>query len=382
MPEFLLVGNAGEKNFCQRHTCLVVSKGMQPTIGFLSCSDRLSKIMAQCRKHQPKRIRSLISKRSSPIQYQQGVSPDIAFRMVLRRLRDIDESFQLRKPEIQMIHSVKLCEEDRGQIGFQKCLFQLPEDTLRCKSGKIHGTAHLCCFGSNPETEARGKLCTPQDTERIFSKSGRIHVTQNTIPDILNAAKMINNFASENILHHGIDGKIPAQRRLISPNKRIQRTQKILVSRPGGMFRPRHGNIQLVMPKPENSETLSESSGLSERRKNLCQCVRCNAVDFNIDVFVFTTEKPVADVSADKIGGTARIANTTGQCPGHFQIRHKSNPFLMSPTVPLYHGWRRISITRHVSGQMITARSVPNWNGITGLLCEYDNGAFEAVCHR
>ena len=88
--------------------------GVETAVRSLPGGIGFPKIMAEGCQHQAEGVRCLIPQCGCLVQNKQGMRPDITFRMVLRRLRDADQFFQLGKPEVQLTHLPKLPEKNRG----------------------------------------------------------------------------------------------------------------------------------------------------------------------------------------------------------------------------------------------------------------------------
>ena len=123
-------------------------------------------------------------------------------------------------------------------------------------------------------------------------------MAQNPPPQILPSPKGVQDFPGEHVLHHGIDGEIPAHCRLFDPQMGVGEHLKIPVSPPGGLLPAGHGNVQIIVLQTINAEAGPHFQPGAQAVQNGFQ-LRCgNAMHLNVHVLAFHAPQPVPDIAA------------------------------------------------------------------------------------
>ena len=135
------------------------------------------------------------------------------------------------------------------------------------------------------------------------------------------SSEEVQDLSAQDVLHHGIDGKITPPGCLFLPQKRIDKHRKILVPAAGCLFRPRHRDIQSVMPQPHHAEACSHGQALAETVQDAFQNRYRNAVNLQIDVLAFPAEQLIPDTTSYEVGPAAGTVHFCRDPPRHTLIR-------------------------------------------------------------
>ena len=140
--------------------------------------------------------------------------------------------------------------------------------------------------------------------------------------EVCETAEVIHNLTGQNVLHQGIDREITTDRCLTGSDERVQCTEEIPVTGADGPLGAWHGDVQVTVAKSEDAEALSERCHLPEGGENTGKHFGGDAVDFDVDVFVFAAEQQITYISAYVIGSSTLCSDPQGDLPGHLVVRH------------------------------------------------------------
>ena len=92
------------------------------------------------------------------------------------------------------------------------------------------------------------------------------------------------------------------------------------MSATGRDLRPRHCYIQLIVPQAHDAKTNAHRKPFAKAVQNKLQCRDRNAMDFNIDIFILSSQDLVPDISAHIIRSASDLTHGGSDLAGHFYI--------------------------------------------------------------
>ena len=135
--QLYLCGQPAYKTFCQGYPlCLMIDGPKTLFCHFCSCT--LAHIVTQCRHQKIYGRRCPIFSKCSLIQHHHRMDPYIPFRMCCRILFHADQTFKLRKPDIQLLHFTHFGKEHGRLWCLNQCLLQFTHNTFAGQSRQIH----------------------------------------------------------------------------------------------------------------------------------------------------------------------------------------------------------------------------------------------------
>ena len=162
-----------------------------------------------------------------------------------------------------------------------------------------YGFYQISCFRSKTEIKSCRKLCSSEDTERIFCESSVVNMTYHTCGNVFLSAERIDYFACEYVLHHCIHREIAASCSIFFTDERIDKDFKVFMTSACCSLFSWLGDVYIVTFQIVYTEGSTLSLERTERRQNVFQFIGCYAVDFNVDIFIGSFEYLIADISAD-----------------------------------------------------------------------------------
>ena len=237
---------------------------------------------------------------------------------------------------MQLIHLPKRLKEHRRLWRLEQRLSQLAEDALPGKRRQIHRPAEGDGLAGHSEAEASRELRRAQHPERILREALRADVAQNARLQIRQTAKGIDDLPGQHVLHHCVDGEVPALRGLEDAQKGIGVNFKILVAPAGRRLQTRHGDVQLVVPQAVDAEARAHLRALPEAVQNGAKRLRRHAVNLDVDVLAFPAQQPVAHQTAHIVDAAPLPGDLCGNPSGHVPVfvLHDAASFPASQHVP------------------------------------------------
>ena len=145
-------------------------------------------------------------------------------------------------------------------------------------------------------------------------------MSKDTVFKIPLAAKVVDDLAGQDILHHSVDGEIPPPGSSFCPDKGVDADVEILMSETPGGFFAGHGDIQIPAFQTENTEAFADGDPLSQTVQNPGQFSGGDAMDLHIDVLVLDVEQSIPDITAHVVGPSALFGNSLCNSVRHMGI--------------------------------------------------------------
>jgi hypothetical protein len=118
--------------------------------------------------------------------------------------------------------------------------------------------------------------------------------------DISCAAMRIKQFATQGVVHDGVDGKIPSGGCFREAQPGIDLNEKSPVSGPGLVFPPGQRNIKIKMLDFDNAETHSDSIDLAALPEQFQHPFGGKVMDLKIKIFDLPSHESISDCAADE----------------------------------------------------------------------------------
>ena len=162
-----------------RHALLLVVQGPDPAID-VRRGRRLPEVVADGAEHYGEllRARQVVDEPAGFVDHEQGMGPDVAFRVPLRLLRAVDERRQLREQAVDDTDLPCEGEADGRPRGAQEQLLHLAPDPLGRQVVEGNRAAERPRRLVDLELEARRKLDRPQHPQAVVAEGRRVDHAQ------------------------------------------------------------------------------------------------------------------------------------------------------------------------------------------------------------
>ena len=299
--------------------CTLMSVGVDHPVNDLRAY-RLAQIVGQRGQHQRQRIVHPIAVVRRRVQHHHGMLPHIALSVVFGILLHANEGGKLAKPHIQLLHLAQHTEENAGLGRFEQRLFQFPLHPFPGQSGQLHAPTQRHCLRCHGKSEPGGKLRPTQYAQGVFSKACIVHMTQHAPFQIRLSAEGVEDLPGEHILHHGVNGEVPASGRPLHADKGVYIHGKIPVSPSQRPLPTGHGDVQRVPVQHIDAKAFSHAAAHAQSVQQPFQLPGGQSVDLHINILDLPTQQAIPDAAAHKVGPAALLLHQPRDAPGQLHI--------------------------------------------------------------
>ena len=284
---------------------------------------RLAEVVADGAEHHRElpRARQIADPPPRLIDHEQGMDPDVAFRMPLRLLRAVDQRRQFREQPVDHPQIPREGEAERRPVGEQEQFFQLAPDPFGRQIVERDRAADGARRLVDLEFEARRELDGPQDAQAVVAEGRRIDHAQAPGAQIAAPPVGIEVLPPQRVPGDGVDGEVAAARGLRQRQRGVAGYREAAVAAARLRFGAGEGDVERT--ELEDREAGADAVDRTESRQHRLQLVRGQAVDFDVDVLRRDAQQLVADPAADQQRPPAGDAHRAGHAVGEFQLlRH------------------------------------------------------------